>query len=287
MKTHCILALLAICAINLEAQSSTGTISSAMVAQPPWTTVYTVRPGVVAPNLLQPDFSGLVVTKCSDSIKANIKLSLIVDENGHPRNVMFVDPSQTELDRVAIFIAETDRFNPGTRDGAPVAVRENLQVSAHGCYIDLINAAGKKTRALRLLSEPTQKFYSGEQQSREQLSEQALLAPEDGPLKNPGGNTPHWKKVGGEVKPPKLFRSVEPELSQDALTNKVSGVCEFSLIVDRHGLPTNITLLQSIGYGLDENATEAISKYRFKPAMKNGEPVAVQIKVEISFKSPH
>jgi outer membrane biosynthesis protein TonB len=36
--------------------------------------------------------------------------------------------------------------------------------------------------------------------------------------------------------------------------------------------------------GLDEKALEAVQKYRFKPAMKDGKPVAAMIGVEVNFR---
>jgi protein TonB len=36
--------------------------------------------------------------------------------------------------------------------------------------------------------------------------------------------------------------------------------------------------------GLDEKAIEAVSQWRFQPATLNGQPVAVQINVEVSFR---
>ena len=36
--------------------------------------------------------------------------------------------------------------------------------------------------------------------------------------------------------------------------------------------------------GLDEKAVEAIRRWRFEPARKDGVPVAVQINVEINFR---
>ena len=37
--------------------------------------------------------------------------------------------------------------------------------------------------------------------------------------------------------------------------------------------------------GLDEKAMEAVSKYKFKPAMKDGKtPVAVYVNVEVNFR---
>jgi protein TonB len=37
--------------------------------------------------------------------------------------------------------------------------------------------------------------------------------------------------------------------------------------------------------GLDEKAVEAVQQYKFKPAMKNGLPVAVYLRVEVNFRS--
>jgi len=36
--------------------------------------------------------------------------------------------------------------------------------------------------------------------------------------------------------------------------------------------------------GLDEKAIEAVRTWQFEPARKNGQPVAVQINVEVSFR---
>jgi hypothetical protein len=39
-----------------------------------------------------------------------------------------------------------------------------------------------------------------------------------------------------------------------------------------------------IGFGLDENAVEAIQKARFEPAMKNGKPVPVMLDLAVQFR---
>ena len=35
--------------------------------------------------------------------------------------------------------------------------------------------------------------------------------------------------------------------------------------------------------GLDEKAMEAVRSYKFKPARKNGQPVTVEMNVEVNF----
>jgi protein TonB len=56
------------------------------------------------------------------------------------------------------------------------------------------------------------------------------------------------------------------------------------MIVDAHGNPQIPRVVRALGYGLDEKALEAVRKYRFKPAMKAGDPVPVMITVEVNFR---
>jgi TonB family protein len=55
--------------------------------------------------------------------------------------------------------------------------------------------------------------------------------------------------------------------------------------VDANGNPQNPRVVKPLGMGLDEKAIEAVMKFRFKPAMKDGKtPVPVQITVVVSFR---
>ena len=56
------------------------------------------------------------------------------------------------------------------------------------------------------------------------------------------------------------------------------------LIVDENGNPRNVHVIRPLGMGLDQKAVEAVSQYRFKPAMMKGKPVAVRINVEVNFR---
>jgi protein TonB len=42
--------------------------------------------------------------------------------------------------------------------------------------------------------------------------------------------------------------------------------------------------VQHLGKGLDEKAVEAVQQYKFEPAMRNGEPVAVEVNIEVNFR---
>jgi protein TonB len=43
-------------------------------------------------------------------------------------------------------------------------------------------------------------------------------------------------------------------------------------------------VVRSLGMGLDEKAIEAMGKWRFTPAMKNGKPVRMKAVTEMNFR---
>ena len=92
-------------------------------------------------------------------------------------------------------------------------------------------------------------------------------------------------QTGGVVSAPVLLKSVEPELSEQARQTKVGGNVLVSLVVDTNGIPQNVQVIRGIGSGLDEKAIEAVKQYRFKPALKDGRPVVVNLKVDVNFQA--
>lgn len=112
--------------------------------------------------------------------------------------------------------------------------------------------------------------------------------PGNGPGYGPGwdgsmGGGPQVPGRGGVSYPIPLF-SPEAEFSDEARRAKYQGICAISIIVDAHGYPQNPRVVRSLGMGLDEKALEAVARYRFKPALKNGKPVPALITVEVNFR---
>jgi periplasmic protein TonB len=91
-------------------------------------------------------------------------------------------------------------------------------------------------------------------------------------------------RVGGGVSAPRAVSTPDPEYSEEARKAKYQGTCVLWLIVGPDGKPRDIKVTRSLGLGLDEKAIEAVRKWMFEPAMKDGKPVAVQINVEVSFR---
>jgi len=90
-------------------------------------------------------------------------------------------------------------------------------------------------------------------------------------------------RVGGGVSPPRVISSPDPEYTKEARKAKYQCVCLVSAIVTEEGNTRNIKVVRAIGKGLDEKAVEAVSKWKFKPGMKDGKPVAVAVQVEVMF----
>ena len=91
-------------------------------------------------------------------------------------------------------------------------------------------------------------------------------------------------KIGGGVKAPKLVYKVEPKYTEKAREAKIEGTVVLSVVVTAQGVADNITVKKSLAPGLDDNAIAAVSNWRFEPATKAGQPVAVQATIEVNFK---
>jgi bla regulator protein BlaR1 len=90
--------------------------------------------------------------------------------------------------------------------------------------------------------------------------------------------------VGGDVSAPTLVYAPDPEYTEKARRAKYQGVCVISTVVDAQGNPTQVQVLRQLGMGLDKKAVEAVKQYKFKPAMRLGNPVAVEVKIEVNFR---
>ena len=85
------------------------------------------------------------------------------------------------------------------------------------------------------------------------------------------------------VKAPQATYTPEPEFSEKARHAKYQGTVILNVVVDKEGNVSRIKLVRPLGMGLDENAMEGLKTWRFKPATRNGQPVAVEMNIEVAF----
>ncbi len=94
--------------------------------------------------------------------------------------------------------------------------------------------------------------------------------------------------------PPKPIQTVDPQFSELARKKKIGGDVLVVLTVDTNGFPKNVRVERSLAdkvgpkdrkaaLSLDAKAIEAVQQYRFKPAMRDGTPVATEIHIDVNF----
>jgi len=83
---------------------------------------------------------------------------------------------------------------------------------------------------------------------------------------------------------PRAIYAPDPEYSNAARKAHLQGVVKLSIVVAADGTVHDVKVVRPLGKGLDEKAIEALRHWKFIPAMKNGQPVDVQLIVEVNFR---
>jgi len=214
---------------------------------------YSAGPGIVAPLILE-RAQALYPTgsdAAADAVEGESTLSLVVGADGTPTKIQVVHSHGAAFDAAATDAIKKSRFQPGTIDGTPVPVR----VYARTRFFDDMRPAFPR---IFLRTGPAAGF--------------SQFAP-NSPIRLRQGDTP-----------PKLVTSTDAEFSDEARRQGIQGVVMVSLLVNEEGVPIDLSITKGMGHGLDEKALEAVSQYRFKPAMRGGVPVEARIAVEVSFR---
>jgi TonB family protein len=90
--------------------------------------------------------------------------------------------------------------------------------------------------------------------------------------------------VGGLVSAPIPIYSPEPAYSEEARKAKFGGIVLLWILVDAQGIVRNVRIAKPLGMNLDEEAVKTVSTWKFKPALRQGVAVPVQVEVEVSFR---
>jgi TonB family protein len=81
-----------------------------------------------------------------------------------------------------------------------------------------------------------------------------------------------------------VLNRIEPEYTEEARKAGVSASVSLRFIVAVDGIAQEIKVLRGAGFGLDERAVEAVSNWRFQPAMKEGAPAPMFSQAEVIFR---
>lgn len=92
-------------------------------------------------------------------------------------------------------------------------------------------------------------------------------------------------KPGNGVSLPEVVKEVKPDYTPAAMDAHIQGSVWLSCVVDATGDIAEVTVTKSLDteYGLDQAAIDAAKQWKFRPARKDGEAVAVRITIELTF----
>src|SRR5262245_628792 len=87
----------------------------------------------------------------------------------------------------------------------------------------------------------------------------------------------------GDLQPPVLVKKVAPDYPKAARKAKVQGDVVIKATIDADGNVVSPEVVRSIPL-LDEAALSAVKQWKYKPAIKSGRPVKVELTLTINFK---
>jgi periplasmic protein TonB len=92
-------------------------------------------------------------------------------------------------------------------------------------------------------------------------------------------------EAGGDVTMPIEIRKGSPRYTSDAMRAHAQGAILVRCIVQTTGVCTNARVVRAFepNFGLDREAIEAASQWRFRPGARRGQPVPVLVTLEIDF----
>jgi TonB family protein len=90
-------------------------------------------------------------------------------------------------------------------------------------------------------------------------------------------------KPGDGVTTPTLVKDVKPNYTPEAMRRKVQGMIGLSCVVQADGQVGECRVTRPLDAELDQEAVRVAKLWQFKPGTKDGQPVAVEIAIEMSF----
>ena len=90
-------------------------------------------------------------------------------------------------------------------------------------------------------------------------------------------------QTGEITDPPTILFKVDPQYSEEARKAQYQGTVVLEAIVRSDGTLEILRVVRSLDFGLDENAIQALKQWKFRPGMRNGQPVDVVLNIEVNF----
>jgi TonB family protein len=92
--------------------------------------------------------------------------------------------------------------------------------------------------------------------------------------------------LSGDLSAPVPLRKIDPKYPQSAMQEHIQGEVILYGVIRQDGSVDSIQLVHGIDGQLDANAIAAFAQWKFQPATKGGQPVALEAIVHIPFREP-
>ena len=79
------------------------------------------------------------------------------------------------------------------------------------------------------------------------------------------------------------YRKVDPKYIATAVEERVEGKVQLACVIGKDGHVSTVALVRGLDDRLNQSAEEALSKWEFSPATRDGQPIDVDVLVEIPF----
>jgi len=99
----------------------------------------------------------------------------------------------------------------------------------------------------------------------------------------PGLQSAGTYRVGIGAAEPTCDYTPDPQYTVKAKRANVKGTVVVSTIVGVDGRLRHISIVRSLGYGLDEAAVKALHRWHCKPNTHNGKPTPTHVQIEVNF----
>ncbi|MEW6211725.1 MAG: TonB family protein [Acidobacteriota bacterium] len=96
-------------------------------------------------------------------------------------------------------------------------------------------------------------------------------------------NSPEASADDPTIQRPRLLNRPRPGYTGEARKLKIRGTVNIVARISEQGEVSNVVVLLSLGYGLDEEAEKAVRQMKFSPATKEGKPIPFWTPIQVEF----
>jgi TonB family protein len=130
---------------------------------------------------------------------------------------------------------------------------------------------------------PVEEFSFSDSDPRPELTP---LEPFPGALSSPSASSAPFvtNAAEGGVSAPRCSHCPQPDYTDPAREAKFNGTALLDVTVSAEGRTADARVFRGLPFGLNNKALKAVRQWKFQPATRNGQPMPVQLKIEISFR---